>query len=885
MRNHTHHGHFRSTAIGLLLLVPFLFACQGPIGPAGPQGTTGAAGPQGSTGAAGTSCTATDNNDGTKTITCADGTSITLTNGQPGTTTGTLTGTVTSSIGGGASGVTVTPAPLPDGVTAATTDTDGNFSLTLPAGVYSLEFASSDYATKDVADVSLIAGGTADVSVTLDRTNPLVVTTNPVYLAGFGSDVTLGETVSGATGSNLTYTWTQVSGPTTATLTGADTATPTFTTASFDDIVNSGAVDNLYREERAEMMPITNNQMVQMSYVFKVTVSDGTFTTSANQTVQTMSRVGPWKNFPRGLLAVTNDLTTDSSGAPVTTYDWSITAKPATSTATLHDATARNAWFIPDVDGDFTVTNATTGNSITITAATWKGVNDNCKTCHNGTISPDLDQYDEWKNSGHAHHFENGINGVLGSHYGKSCISCHTVGYDPATDNGGFDDVAKTDGWTYPAENKPGNYAALPDNLKNLGNIQCENCHGPGSSHNGNPANITVSWDARNCAFCHDAPPHHDRFPLWSKSPHANRQLALEEATTEGRGAMAAHCGRCHSAQGFAQYVDQLQAGDTGWLKGPDGQNADVAYLNSIGLDKAHVQPQTCPSCHDPHTLELRLDGSTPIKLPGGFTARGLGKGTTCIACHNSRNGEHDDMNPPTNYSGPHVAAQGDVFMGKNAYFVDGYNVSVHSAIGDSCATCHVKIVPASVNTGGSNHTFVPDSSICASCHSPDVDGKGLQANVQAGLDDLDTMVGQVVTSTVSAIVNGTGASTTYQVKPYDPTTGLYAQGPITLSQVPTAVALAEVHGQMALDFTLGTGVDVTWSDGSTSTVTDVQFQLGTLTDASGSPLYATDSILVKSLWNIGLVSNDGTKGIHNPSFVLKVLTATQGQLRTLILP
>ena len=40
--------------------------------------------------------------------------------------------------------------------------------------------------------------------------------------------------------------------------------------------------------------------------------------------------------------------------------------------------------------------------------------------------------------------------------YRSSCIACHTVGYDPNTNsivnpvNGGFDDVAKQLGWTFP---------------------------------------------------------------------------------------------------------------------------------------------------------------------------------------------------------------------------------------------------------------------------------------------------------------------------------------------------------------------------------------------------------------------------------------------------
>ncbi|MCJ7782688.1 MAG: hypothetical protein MUP41_02070, partial [Desulfobacterales bacterium] len=37
----------------------------------------------------------------------------------------------------------------------------------------------------------------------------------------------------------------------------------------------------------------------------------------------------------------------------------------------------------------------------------------------------------------------------------------------------------------------------------------------------------------------------------WPKSKHANKELAVHEATWEGRKEAAAHCGRCHSEQGF----------------------------------------------------------------------------------------------------------------------------------------------------------------------------------------------------------------------------------------------------------------------------------------------------------------------------------------------
>src|SRR3970282_109644 len=78
--------------------------------------------------------------------------------------------------------------------------------------------------------------------------------------------------------------------------------------------------------------------------------------------------------------------------------------------------------------------------------------------------------------------------------------------------------------------------------------------------------------------------------------------------------------------------------------------------------------------------------------LPAGFEARGVGAGALCMTCHNTRNGAITwNAADPRRFTAPHVAAQADVIMGKNVYFVNfGENfVSPHAAFtGDSCL-CH----------------------------------------------------------------------------------------------------------------------------------------------------------------------------------------------------
>ena len=126
-------------------------------------------------------------------------------------------------------------------------------------------------------------------------------------------------------------------------------------------------------------------------------------------------------------------------------------------------------------------------------------------------------QITAWQTTAHASIFTEGINGCLGS-YSASCLKCHTVGYDTtpsaAADNG-FYSVMQQTGWVFPTVLAPptGPYMqAVYPNLATLGNIQCENCHGPGSQHAyalGNTNFITKTVKSGDCNQCHDAPTHH----------------------------------------------------------------------------------------------------------------------------------------------------------------------------------------------------------------------------------------------------------------------------------------------------------------------------------------------------------------------------------------
>jgi hypothetical protein len=289
----------------------------------------------------------------------------------------------------------------------------------------------------------------------------------------------------------------------------------------------------------------------------------------------------------------------------------------------------------PDLTGQYTVLavivtaggSGTTNIAQNISVGTYMGIQV-CEFCHSGSALAQ-NEYTPWSQTEHATMFSRGIDGLVSSHYSANCIQCHTVGYDTNTNalnNGGFYEVAMQLGWTFPAVLTNGNWASMQTNypsLANLANIQCENCHGPGSEHayafgNTNLSNwprLAISFGAGDCGQCHDEAPMHIKSAEWNNSKHAI-------TTTIPTGPTHNNCVRCHTAPGFQEFVDNL--GNT------NGYATNTVY-----------EAITCQACHDPH------DGSNPHQLrtslsytlSDGTSVTNAGAGGFCMNCHHIRNG------------------------------------------------------------------------------------------------------------------------------------------------------------------------------------------------------------------------------------------------------
>jgi formate-dependent nitrite reductase cytochrome c552 subunit len=778
----------------------------------------------------------------------------------------------------------------------------GVYTLTITAPNFTTQTQSVSVVAAGTAtrNVALVATAKVVVAITTTGTaNPgaqLSVTATPAVLDG--STV---QSIAWSTGVHAAATF---GTPTAATTTAQLPALSTFKDSLFrvlrlDPLADPDANANPPElpagtsdafDNRLKVQGITHFDLERAAEVMltaTVTTTSGVYTAT-----QVVSAVLPWKpstglaSVPLNEPVVVHGFL-DTANAQ-TSYSYTLAGPSGDATTLLDSTTSRHVVFTPTASGKYTLTESVSGKTLDIYAGTWVGAIDpaatlaatdslkpvgdgNCTGCHaSGTA---LDKFTPWAQSGHASIFSTNV--IAGGHYGESCFDCHTVGFDKGALNNGVDeqsDYVTMVGAMFPASNHgapipdAGNWDKIlgtyPVTAK-MTNIQCENCHGPnavtGASHSATATRdavkaARVSLDSAVCGRCHGEPARHGRFQEWSISGHGNLQLAADEGTS-------GNCAGCHTAQGAMVFFAQLATGNPlRTITLPAGLTADTAL------------PQTCSVCHDPHdpgsTSSLGTNANPRIMdatslLPSGFKAVGVGKGAMCITCHNSRNGGWTDttVTPNVNhanlhedgdahfgtlaaFSAPHEAAQGDVLMGRNAYFVSGVR-GPHSLVPNACVTCHMDSVAAPQEIGystQSNHTFEANLTICAKCHGS-FDGAGLQAATAAGLADLKATVEGKLASLYEA------AGTTIEWLPgRTPKVCVNGCQPI----VPPATSPPN-----AVD-------EITYLTGKTSTQVDT---------------------FAKANWNYELVAADNSGGVHNPSFVQDVLFRTAQKVNGLTTP
>ncbi len=864
--------------------------------------------------------------------------------GGPGASTGSISGTLHDSDGAPVPNATVAVTTPGTGLTiSATSAADGTFTLTnVPLGTHQLTVSGTGITTQTISNVVVVAQTTTNTGTTeLTYTPYNIVFASVPNPAGFGTTVQLTPTITrldGGTVGTLTYAWTIASGPTTATsaFSATNVAAPTFTTGTVTAMIAGGKLRNFRVAARDGLLGVTAQNVTDMTYTLNLAISDGQHSQSKTVTVP-CAIVSSGQNdlaaatVPVAVPVLAHTETVDAAGW---TLDYT---GGSTSSATIHDAASNNPWFVPDVEGVYTLKNGATTVS-TVTAANWNGApSAPCGACHSGTqLTNVAAKFKDWKNSAHGNHywkyfeyntsgtlvpvgggssvvvptategidwtisapmslFEVGVTGGRGASYSESCARCHTVGLNRAVANNGLDDIT---GYAFPTLTNPvpaapilTNFSSMPTGVKNRGAIQCENCHGPLGVHaaSGDPASKPKSFfGAEGCGVCHDSGSHHDRFDLWSQGGHSNLTLAEEEGTST-------NCGRCHSAQGFVA-----------WSK----VGFTLSNLAAAPATAADVEPQTCQACHDPHTTLLRVDESASMATTSGFTVSGAGAAELCVVCHSSRRGLHRDGTANTSYSLPHAGAQSDLFFGQNAYFIPvadmdaGVTMPRHAyVIEDTCVGCHMAANLAyeglTAAPRSTNHSFKVNTNVCGICHQG-ASFEALKTRTEAGIAALSTSVASAARRTIPSTAGFKGSVPTDVNADGTNDCNLVATFATAPRPSTAVLGLPVGHGAgftftwaAAQTYTIYTGDNTTVDcDSATAGTQPISANIGpvavaanapvgvvldaTLTDLGGTALISASSDTFKAWWNLALIEDEGSFGAHNPAFSQQVLAVSK---------
>lgn len=641
-----------------------------------------------------------------------------------------------------------------------------------------------------------------------------------VDYVGFGHQVRLeARLLSPQRPGEVQWRWRQVAGRPLE-LVDTERATLVLTTHTLDELTppRPGPIRTL------ALTPTTAGH-----YRFVVEAHLGEASAEATVTV----RAGPshpgWPRTPQKLESYLD------AGLEQDRYDWVISFSPPRSDPIIEDATHRRPRLKLTRPGRYEVTERVSGRSLLVHSGPWMGT----EQC--GRIECHPVEQRGWAATKMATVARRGLEGDLRSDYNPDCLRCHTVGFDPAVDNGGFDDVARELDWSFPDRLQPGNYDALPHKLADRANVGCEACHGPGRFY--------TSYSAEVCARCHEAPPDYVNPVEWRRAPMSQ----IRDDVTE-----RPECRRCHTAQGL---LDELYG------------HQPVELTAAVEDVQYELQAITCGVCHDAHAGEAERLIRSEGPLWGQEPDVDWGTGMICLACHHGGAQWAHEAGPLMRAFVPRVlnkatyvdelwsrrlaphSPQGDMVRGRAGHALPGPGPleasPPHLTVPGGCVGCHVRPRPPEGDerrglVGG--HTFamfsgegderVENTTACAPCHGElsslnrevrhDYDGNGRREGIYDEVAGLLELAHQAA----DAAIARSGLSAGQQ----------------------RAASFGEFDGRIVL----------------------VDAQRQPLGDASRPMTFPEDQErLYRAIFNIMLITKDRSNGVHNPVWTVRLLQRT----------
>jgi len=495
---------------------------------------------------------------------------------------------------------------------------------------------------------------------------------------------------------------------------------------------------------------------------------------------------------PVGMRAYFVADTTGSGASVVSSFAWSITARPSGSTVNLTQTSTIRDTLIPDAEGVFTIQLVAGGKTqtVNITASKYKGstVATDCGLCHVGVPKAQA-AWNAWKTSDHATMFQRGMSGMLEvvpnptrgdsvGQYRTICVKCHTTGWDQLANNGNYGYLAHqangpTPAWdttwyknpsvtvtptaTYIKYNDTTNWHQISASYPNLvatSNIGCEMCHGPANYHSTTGFKLGISRNSDPCMQCHAA-----NFPGGLHALGNYYQTSVHAKLPNGSHTAQTSCYPCHSGSAFITWIKANKASNAPYDTTTVGGQPSPTNDGNVEIG--------CPTCHDPHTMDLRTTKLDSLRNGYRVPANVGGKGQLCMNCHNSLYSVKTKVtNVPPYYGfsdrfGPHHNPQADMYLGSNAYQYGDSTITglmTHASAADACVTCHMAPGANPGNPTQAGHTWAMIDSAgnptvggllaCQPCHgaitkysdiraSADYDGNGKVEGFQTEVNGL----------------------------------------------------------------------------------------------------------------------------------------------------